>query len=117
MLESFPFTRWGFWQMFPFGSTPGGRGFLARALLVTRAQVLLLTQRRAPHSRVRRTPCSGGGFFTFRPTPREETKMPPDPLTLKRIPFEMYKPIRPLPLALPERQWPSRQIEKAPVWC
>jgi 2-isopropylmalate synthase len=43
--------------------------------------------------------------------------MPPDPVVPKHMPFDKYKPFRPLPLALAERQWPSRQIEKAPIWC
>jgi 2-isopropylmalate synthase len=33
------------------------------------------------------------------------------------MPFEKYRPFRPLPLQLPDRTWPSRQIEKAPLWC
>ena len=33
------------------------------------------------------------------------------------MPFEKYTPFRPLPLALPDRQWANRQIEKAPLWC
>jgi 2-isopropylmalate synthase len=33
------------------------------------------------------------------------------------MPFEKYTPFRPLPLALPDRMWPNRQIEKAPTWC
>jgi 2-isopropylmalate synthase len=33
------------------------------------------------------------------------------------MPYEKYKPIRPLPLALADREWPSRQLDKAPVWC
>ena len=43
--------------------------------------------------------------------------MPPDPVIPKPMPYEKYKPFRPLPLAVPDRQWPSRQLEKAPVWC
>jgi 2-isopropylmalate synthase len=43
--------------------------------------------------------------------------MPPDPVTPKKMPFEKYTPFRPLPLALPDRTWPNRQIEKAPLWC
>ena len=35
----------------------------------------------------------------------------------KLLPFEKYKPFLPLPLHLPEREWPSRQITKAPRWC
>jgi 2-isopropylmalate synthase len=33
------------------------------------------------------------------------------------MPFEKYKPFRPLPLVLPDRSWPDRQIEHAPLWC
>jgi len=43
--------------------------------------------------------------------------MPPDPVIPKRMPFEKYRAFRPLPLDLPDRQWPSRQIEQAPIWC
>ena len=43
--------------------------------------------------------------------------MPPEPVTPKRMPFDKYRPFRPLPLALPDRTWPDRQIEKAPLWC
>ncbi len=43
--------------------------------------------------------------------------MPPDPVIPKPMPYEKYKPFRPLPLALPDRQWPSRQLENAPIWC
>jgi 2-isopropylmalate synthase len=43
--------------------------------------------------------------------------MPPDNVTPKKMPFEKYKPFRPLPLRLPDREWPNRQIEKAPLWC
>jgi 2-isopropylmalate synthase len=43
--------------------------------------------------------------------------MPPNPVTPKPMPYEKYQPFRPLPLAVTDRQWPSRQIERAPVWC
>jgi 2-isopropylmalate synthase len=33
------------------------------------------------------------------------------------MPFEKYRPLLPLPLALPDRAWPNRRIEKAPQWC
>jgi 2-isopropylmalate synthase len=33
------------------------------------------------------------------------------------MPVEKYTPFRPLPLRLPDREWPNRQIERAPVWC
>src|SRR6266699_3349939 len=35
----------------------------------------------------------------------------------KKMPFEKYKPFLPLPLHLPNREWPNRQIDKAPRWC
>jgi len=43
--------------------------------------------------------------------------MPPEPVTPKKMPFEKYRPFLPLPLALDDRRWPSRRIEKAPLWC
>ena len=43
--------------------------------------------------------------------------MPPEPVTPKRMPFEKYRPFLPLPLALADRSWPNRRIEKAPLWC
>ncbi len=43
--------------------------------------------------------------------------MPPAPITPKKMPFHKYVPFRPLPLRIPDRQWPDRQIEKAPLWC
>ncbi len=43
--------------------------------------------------------------------------MPPDNVTPKKMAFEKYQPFRPLPLRLPDREWPNRQIEKAPLWC
>jgi 2-isopropylmalate synthase len=33
------------------------------------------------------------------------------------MPVEKYIPFRPLPLRLPDREWPNRQIEQAPIWC
>src|SRR5688572_6365759 len=41
--------------------------------------------------------------------------MPPEPVTPKRMPFEKYRPF--LPLALDDRTWPDKRIEKAPLWC
>ncbi len=41
--------------------------------------------------------------------------MPPEPVTPKKMPFDKYRPF--LPLALPDRTWPDRRIEKAPLWC
>jgi len=43
--------------------------------------------------------------------------MAPDPVIPKKMPFEKYRPFLPLPLDLPDRQWPSKRIEKAPLWC
>ena len=43
--------------------------------------------------------------------------MPPDPVSPKKMPFDKYVPFRPLPLALPDRQWPNVQTTKAPRWC
>jgi 2-isopropylmalate synthase len=43
--------------------------------------------------------------------------MPPPPVTPKKMPFDRYRPFRPLPLAIADRQWPHRRIEKAPLWC
>jgi 2-isopropylmalate synthase len=43
--------------------------------------------------------------------------MPPENVQPKKMPFEKYKPFRPLALALPDRRWPNVQIEKAPLWC
>jgi len=33
------------------------------------------------------------------------------------MPVEKYVPFSPLPLRLPDREWPNRQIEHAPAWC
>jgi len=41
--------------------------------------------------------------------------MPPQPVTPKQMPFEKYQPF--LPLELPDRTWPNRRIEQAPLWC
>jgi 2-isopropylmalate synthase len=43
--------------------------------------------------------------------------MPPEPVTPPSMPFERYRPFRPLPLALDDRRWPNVRIEKAPLWC
>jgi 2-isopropylmalate synthase len=43
--------------------------------------------------------------------------MPPVPASPKKMPVEKYVPFRPLPLRLPDREWPNRQIEHAPTWC
>jgi len=41
--------------------------------------------------------------------------MPPEPVTPRSMPFEKYRPF--LPLALDDRTWPGKRIEKAPLWC
>ena len=41
--------------------------------------------------------------------------MAPEPVTPKQMPFDKYRPF--LPLALPDRTWPDRRIEHAPLWC
>jgi 2-isopropylmalate synthase len=33
------------------------------------------------------------------------------------MPVEKYVPFRPLPLRLPDREWPNREITEAPIWC
>jgi 2-isopropylmalate synthase len=43
--------------------------------------------------------------------------MAPEPVVPKKMPFEKYKPFRPLPLRVADRSWPDRQIERAPLWC
>ena len=43
--------------------------------------------------------------------------MPPAAAHPKKMPVEKYVPFRPLPLRLPDREWPNRQIEHAPRWC
>jgi 2-isopropylmalate synthase len=53
----------------------------------------------------------------IRITDESETAMPPEPVTPKTMPFEKYRPFLPLPLALDDRTWPNRRIEKAPLWC
>ncbi len=41
--------------------------------------------------------------------------MAPEPVIPKKMPFEKYVPF--LPLELPDRTWPDKRIEKAPLWC
>ena len=43
--------------------------------------------------------------------------MSPKSTTPKPMPFAKYQPFRPLPQGLPDRQWPDRQITRAPRWC
>ena len=41
--------------------------------------------------------------------------MPPQPATPKKMPFDKYQAF--LPLQLPDRTWPDKRIEAAPLWC
>jgi hypothetical protein len=41
--------------------------------------------------------------------------MAPQPVTPKKMPFDKYRPF--LPLTLSDRTWPTKRIEKAPLWC
>src|SRR3954451_7590925 len=41
--------------------------------------------------------------------------MPPQNVVPKRMPFEKYRPYAPVPLD--DRRWPSRAIDKSPIWC
>ncbi len=43
--------------------------------------------------------------------------MPPEPVALVPMPFRNYRPFRPLPGGLPDRTWPDRMIDHAPLWC
>jgi len=43
--------------------------------------------------------------------------MPPVPASPKKMPVEKYVPFRPLPTRLADREWPNREIWKAPIWC
>ena len=46
--------------------------------------------------------------------------MPPEPVIPKKMPFEKYRPFLPLAGAgggLDDRTWPSKRIERAPLWC
>src|SRR4051794_23928832 len=43
--------------------------------------------------------------------------MAPKPVIPKKMPFDKYVPFRPLGLRLPDREWPNRQLEKAPTRC
>ena len=37
--------------------------------------------------------------------------------TTQKMPFERYRPFSPLTSGLPDRTWPDRRIERAPLWC
>ena len=41
--------------------------------------------------------------------------MPPQPAQPKRMPFERYRAF--VPLELPDRTWPDKQLTTAPQWC
>src|SRR6476660_5425057 len=43
--------------------------------------------------------------------------MPPPPVSPKPMPFQRYQRFVPLTHGLSDRTWPSKQIEKAPLWC
>jgi 2-isopropylmalate synthase len=43
--------------------------------------------------------------------------MPPVPAQPKKMAYGKYVPFRPLPLRLPDREWPNVEIKKAPIWC
>jgi 2-isopropylmalate synthase len=43
--------------------------------------------------------------------------VPPKSARLAAMPFGKYRPFRPLPGGLPDRTWPDRTIERAPLWC
>ena len=41
--------------------------------------------------------------------------MPPRPATPKKMAFDKYRAF--MPLSLPDRTWPNKQLTKAPRWC
>src|SRR5262245_36527873 len=41
--------------------------------------------------------------------------MPPQPATPKKMAFDKYRAF--MPLSLPDRTWPNKQLVKAPRWC
>ncbi len=41
--------------------------------------------------------------------------MPPAPKQPRKMPYEKYR--RVLPIQLPDRTWPDKTIDKAPLWC
>ena len=41
--------------------------------------------------------------------------MPKEPVTPTPMPFDKYRPFR--PLELPDRTWPDKKLTKAPRWC
>jgi len=84
--------------------------------------------RRAPCGCSPTTSCAIAGVFVPRQTPPPAATIadtdrarrnrdafrtrPPE-----EMPVEKYMPFRPLPLRLPDREWPNHQIEHAPIWC
>ena len=51
------------------------------------------------------------------PEPVKPTQPPHPGTPPKKMPFDKYRPFEPLPLHIPNREWPSKRIEKAPLWC
>ncbi len=43
--------------------------------------------------------------------------MAPKTVIPKKMPYDKYVPFRPLGSRLADREWPNRQIERAPRWC
>ncbi|HEV2010471.1 MAG TPA: 2-isopropylmalate synthase, partial [Candidatus Limnocylindria bacterium] len=43
--------------------------------------------------------------------------MPPKSVRPAEMPFGKYRPFRPLAGGLPDRTWPDRTIDRAPMWC
>jgi 2-isopropylmalate synthase len=43
--------------------------------------------------------------------------MPPKSVQPVAMPFGKYRPFRPMPGGLPDRTWPDRIIDRAPLWC
>jgi 2-isopropylmalate synthase len=43
--------------------------------------------------------------------------MPPQNVNRSQMPFDRYQAFLPLPVRIPEREWPNRRTEKAPRWC
>ncbi len=43
--------------------------------------------------------------------------MPPPSVRPAAMPFAKYRPFVPLAAGLPDRTWPDRRIDRAPLWC
>ena len=59
-------------------------------------------------------------LFETRFTIREEHAMPPQPAQPKKMAFDKYQAFLPVlggRLQLPDRTWPDKRIEQAPLWC